>query len=79
MHQCWNRILKAFANNLDPDEMPQNMASHQDPNCAIASQVTVGEHGFPSAIASQVTVGEHGFLFGDSLRGSMVEHILVRR
>ncbi|KAH3881591.1 hypothetical protein DPMN_005517 [Dreissena polymorpha] len=29
---CWNRILKAFANNLDPDETPQNVASHQDPN-----------------------------------------------
>ncbi|KAH3808908.1 hypothetical protein DPMN_137268, partial [Dreissena polymorpha] len=30
--QCWNRILKAFANMLDPDETPQNVASHQDPN-----------------------------------------------
>ncbi|KAH3719199.1 hypothetical protein DPMN_062031 [Dreissena polymorpha] len=30
--QCWNRILKAFANSLDPDEKPQNVASHQDPN-----------------------------------------------
>ncbi|KAH3835125.1 hypothetical protein DPMN_108468 [Dreissena polymorpha] len=29
---CWNRILKAFANSLDPDEMPQNVASHLDPN-----------------------------------------------
>ncbi|KAH3720290.1 hypothetical protein DPMN_063187 [Dreissena polymorpha] len=29
---CWNRILKAFANSLDPDETPQNVASHQDPN-----------------------------------------------
>ncbi|KAH3709240.1 hypothetical protein DPMN_068702 [Dreissena polymorpha] len=31
--KCWNRILKAFANSLDPDETPQNVASHQDPNC----------------------------------------------
>ncbi|KAH3856427.1 hypothetical protein DPMN_099015 [Dreissena polymorpha] len=23
---CWNRILKAFANRLDPDETPQNVA-----------------------------------------------------
>ncbi|KAH3720425.1 hypothetical protein DPMN_063324 [Dreissena polymorpha] len=30
---CWNQILKAFANSLDPDETPQNVASHQDPNC----------------------------------------------
>ncbi|KAH3740769.1 hypothetical protein DPMN_047480 [Dreissena polymorpha] len=29
----WNWILKAFANSLDPDETPQNVASHQDPNC----------------------------------------------
>ncbi|KAH3873283.1 hypothetical protein DPMN_036515 [Dreissena polymorpha] len=33
--QCWNRIFKAFANSLDPDETPQNMASHQDPNCLL--------------------------------------------
>ncbi|KAH3747272.1 hypothetical protein DPMN_181696 [Dreissena polymorpha] len=32
MNECWNRILKAFANSLDPDETPQNVASHQDPN-----------------------------------------------
>ncbi|KAH3823292.1 hypothetical protein DPMN_125091, partial [Dreissena polymorpha] len=25
----WNRILKAFANSLDPDEMPQNVAKIQ--------------------------------------------------
>ncbi|KAH3771788.1 hypothetical protein DPMN_173117 [Dreissena polymorpha] len=24
--KCWNRILKAFANSLDPDETPQNVA-----------------------------------------------------
>ncbi|KAH3889021.1 hypothetical protein DPMN_013067 [Dreissena polymorpha] len=24
---CWNRILKAFANSLDPDETPQNVAT----------------------------------------------------
>ncbi|KAH3798111.1 hypothetical protein DPMN_151701, partial [Dreissena polymorpha] len=29
---CGNQILKAFANSLDPDETPQNVASHQDPN-----------------------------------------------
>ncbi|KAH3819993.1 hypothetical protein DPMN_121737 [Dreissena polymorpha] len=29
---CWNRIFKAFANSLDPDETSQNVASHQDPN-----------------------------------------------
>ncbi|KAH3749358.1 hypothetical protein DPMN_183855 [Dreissena polymorpha] len=28
----WNRLLNAFANSLDPDETPQNVASHQDPN-----------------------------------------------
>ncbi|KAH3880648.1 hypothetical protein DPMN_004569 [Dreissena polymorpha] len=33
--QCGNRILKAFANSLDPDETPQNVASHQDPNCWV--------------------------------------------
>ncbi|KAH3862477.1 hypothetical protein DPMN_025444 [Dreissena polymorpha] len=33
--QCWNRIVKAFANSLDPDETPQNVASHQDPNCLV--------------------------------------------
>ncbi|KAH3791858.1 hypothetical protein DPMN_145349, partial [Dreissena polymorpha] len=34
MH-CGNRILKALANSLDPDETPQNVASHQDPNCLL--------------------------------------------
>ncbi|KAH3816821.1 hypothetical protein DPMN_118344 [Dreissena polymorpha] len=24
--KCWNQIFKAFANSLDPDEMPQNVA-----------------------------------------------------
>ncbi|KAH3717916.1 hypothetical protein DPMN_060712 [Dreissena polymorpha] len=33
--QCGNQILKAFANSLDPDETPQNVASHQDPNCLL--------------------------------------------
>ncbi|KAH3867376.1 hypothetical protein DPMN_030502 [Dreissena polymorpha] len=33
--KCWNRILKAFANSLDPDETPQNVASHQDPNLQL--------------------------------------------
>ncbi|KAH3844647.1 hypothetical protein DPMN_086906 [Dreissena polymorpha] len=28
----WNRIFKAFANSLDPDETPQKVASHLDPN-----------------------------------------------
>ncbi|KAH3746939.1 hypothetical protein DPMN_181357 [Dreissena polymorpha] len=28
----WNGFSKAFANSLDPDETPQNVASHQDPN-----------------------------------------------
>ncbi|KAH3869006.1 hypothetical protein DPMN_032162, partial [Dreissena polymorpha] len=31
-YACWNQILKAFANGFDPDETPQNVASHQDPN-----------------------------------------------
>ncbi|KAH3787498.1 hypothetical protein DPMN_165622 [Dreissena polymorpha] len=36
LFQCWlYRILKAFANSLDPDETPQNVASHQDPNCLL--------------------------------------------
>ncbi|KAH3746463.1 hypothetical protein DPMN_180871 [Dreissena polymorpha] len=30
--QCGNRVVKAFANSLDPDETPQNVASHLDPN-----------------------------------------------
>ncbi|KAH3791698.1 hypothetical protein DPMN_145187 [Dreissena polymorpha] len=30
---CGNRVVKAFANSLDPDETPQNVASHLDPNC----------------------------------------------
>ncbi|KAH3870439.1 hypothetical protein DPMN_033626, partial [Dreissena polymorpha] len=34
---CGNRILKAFENSLDPDETPQNVASHQDPNYRILS------------------------------------------
>ncbi|KAH3820954.1 hypothetical protein DPMN_122707 [Dreissena polymorpha] len=34
-HLCQNQILKAFANSLDPDETPQNVASHQDPNCLL--------------------------------------------
>ncbi|KAH3753994.1 hypothetical protein DPMN_188651 [Dreissena polymorpha] len=33
--ECGNRILKAFANSFDPDETPQNVASHQDPNCLL--------------------------------------------
>ncbi|KAH3838431.1 hypothetical protein DPMN_111840, partial [Dreissena polymorpha] len=28
--KCANRILKAFANSLDPDETPQNVASEND-------------------------------------------------
>ncbi|KAH3718104.1 hypothetical protein DPMN_060903 [Dreissena polymorpha] len=32
---CGTRILKAFANSLDPDETPQNVASHQDPNSLL--------------------------------------------
>ncbi|KAH3753807.1 hypothetical protein DPMN_188457, partial [Dreissena polymorpha] len=35
---CWNRILKAFANSLDPDETPQKVASHQDPNCGCRTE-----------------------------------------
>ncbi|KAH3716715.1 hypothetical protein DPMN_059443, partial [Dreissena polymorpha] len=30
---CWNLIFKAFANSLESDETPQNVASHQNPNC----------------------------------------------
>ncbi|KAH3702589.1 hypothetical protein DPMN_077613 [Dreissena polymorpha] len=33
--KCWNRIVKAFANSLDPDVTPKNMASHQNPNCLL--------------------------------------------
>ncbi|KAH3805167.1 hypothetical protein DPMN_133463 [Dreissena polymorpha] len=33
---CWNQILKVFANTLDPDETPQIVASHQDPNSHLA-------------------------------------------
>ncbi|KAH3747276.1 hypothetical protein DPMN_181700, partial [Dreissena polymorpha] len=28
--QCGNQILKAFANSLDPDETPQNVASPEN-------------------------------------------------
>ncbi|KAH3823427.1 hypothetical protein DPMN_125226 [Dreissena polymorpha] len=38
--QCGNRILKAFANSLDPDETPQNVASHLDPNLTRPFEVT---------------------------------------
>ncbi|KAH3720759.1 hypothetical protein DPMN_063663 [Dreissena polymorpha] len=45
--ECGNRILKAFANSLDPNETPQNMASHQDPNSsrkkALANSVDPDE------------------------------------
>ncbi|KAH3877618.1 hypothetical protein DPMN_001493 [Dreissena polymorpha] len=44
LYQCWNRILKAFANSLDPDETPQNPASHQDPN----SDNILADDKFPS-------------------------------
>ncbi|KAH3856070.1 hypothetical protein DPMN_098650 [Dreissena polymorpha] len=40
VQRCWNRILKAFANTLDPDETPQNVASHQDPNCISIRNIT---------------------------------------
>ncbi|KAH3889290.1 hypothetical protein DPMN_013343 [Dreissena polymorpha] len=36
---CGNRILKAFANSLDPGEAPQNVASHQDPNSEATASV----------------------------------------
>ncbi|KAH3808611.1 hypothetical protein DPMN_136968 [Dreissena polymorpha] len=39
---CWNRILKAFANSFDPDETPQNVVSHQDPNCIKAIAFKLG-------------------------------------
>ncbi|KAH3751242.1 hypothetical protein DPMN_185795, partial [Dreissena polymorpha] len=44
---CGNRILKACANSLDPDETPQNVASHQDPNSleAVADTITIPEGG----------------------------------
>ncbi|KAH3754653.1 hypothetical protein DPMN_189334 [Dreissena polymorpha] len=32
LFQCWNRILKAFANSLDPYETLHNVASHHDSN-----------------------------------------------
>ncbi|KAH3790196.1 hypothetical protein DPMN_168392 [Dreissena polymorpha] len=41
-YACGNRILKAFANSLDPDETPQNVASHQDPNCPALSLLKEG-------------------------------------
>ncbi|KAH3706225.1 hypothetical protein DPMN_065610 [Dreissena polymorpha] len=42
--QCWNRIMKAFANSLEPDETPQSVASHQDPN----SDDILADDKFPS-------------------------------
>ncbi|KAH3879797.1 hypothetical protein DPMN_003703, partial [Dreissena polymorpha] len=38
-----NRILKAFANSLDPDETPQNVASHQDPNYELKSFINTSK------------------------------------
>ena len=38
----------AFANSLDPDETPQNVASHQDPNCcAILIVLFAAKYKFP--------------------------------
>ncbi|KAH3805883.1 hypothetical protein DPMN_134193 [Dreissena polymorpha] len=34
-----NRIVKDFANSFGPDETPQNVASHQDPSCLIATLI----------------------------------------
>ncbi|KAH3883569.1 hypothetical protein DPMN_007529, partial [Dreissena polymorpha] len=42
LEQCGNRILKAFANSLDPDETPQNVVSHLDPNCTINKNSVFG-------------------------------------
>ncbi|KAH3701074.1 hypothetical protein DPMN_076058 [Dreissena polymorpha] len=44
MKPCWNRILKAFANSLDPDETPQNVVSHQDPNCWLQLVLSFRNH-----------------------------------
>ncbi|KAH3696474.1 hypothetical protein DPMN_083939 [Dreissena polymorpha] len=41
---CGNRILKAFANSLDPDETPRSVASHLDPN----SDDILADDKFPS-------------------------------
>ncbi|KAH3804948.1 hypothetical protein DPMN_133240, partial [Dreissena polymorpha] len=46
---CWNRILKAFANSLDPDETPQNVASHLDPNYTTFCGVSSGSKLFAKA------------------------------
>ncbi|KAH3813272.1 hypothetical protein DPMN_141725 [Dreissena polymorpha] len=43
MVPCWNRILKAIANSLDPDEMPQKVASHQDPNFVMIMLVHIDD------------------------------------
>ena len=32
------RVVMIFANSLDPDEMPRDAASHQDPNCLFFCQ-----------------------------------------
>ncbi|KAH3720761.1 hypothetical protein DPMN_063665 [Dreissena polymorpha] len=47
---CGNRILKAFANCLDPDETPQNVASHQDQNYELLQSVQANQQ---SAQANQ--------------------------
>ena len=31
----WNRILKVFANSLDQDQTPKNVASDFDQNCLL--------------------------------------------
>ncbi|KAH3749361.1 hypothetical protein DPMN_183858, partial [Dreissena polymorpha] len=51
-YQCWNRILKAFANSLDPDEKPKNVASHQDPNSKKALANSVDPDETPHDVAS---------------------------
>ncbi|KAH3897461.1 hypothetical protein DPMN_021649 [Dreissena polymorpha] len=49
---CGNRILKAFAISLDPDQTPQNVASHQDPNCFFDVQLGTGSPGDEDYLSS---------------------------
>ncbi|KAH3872068.1 hypothetical protein DPMN_035281 [Dreissena polymorpha] len=63
--ECWNRILKAFANSLDPDETPQNVASHLDPNSILLTPASAFPFPLAEKAAAEVeAVGQMGRTLG---------------
>ncbi|KAH3866809.1 hypothetical protein DPMN_029932, partial [Dreissena polymorpha] len=72
---CWNQILKAFANSLDPDETPQNVASHQDPNLSAGVPLSGdSEVAMVSGESQQVVVFIADDWTADSGRKKWVHH-----